>query len=328
MKFVVVGCGSIGRRHIQNLVFLGVDEIVACDTDTDRLTYVQNEPSVKSCYNQFQDDVVCDSDGVLICTPPSSHVEIARRSIEKGVHVFIEKPISHTLEGIDELLEEGDRGHLTICIGYNFRFHPGVRKVKQIIDEGRIGKVLSVRAEFGQSLAEWRPWQDYRKSYTAMEALGGGIILDGSHEIDYLRYLVGEIKQVSCFAGRVSKLEVETEDVAEIILRFENDVLGSIHIDFFRPGYKRTCEVVGETGVVSWDYSDGSVKIYSVQSGKWEVINLEANDDKMYLNEMRHFINCVKGSETALVDGLQGKKSLEAALAVKESSKSGKIVEL
>ena len=328
MKFVVVGCGSIGRRHIRNLCSLGVDEIVACDTDAERLAYVKNEPAVKSCYNQFQDDLVSDADGLLVCTPPSSHVEIARKSIEKGVHVFIEKPISHTLEGIDELIEEGCRKHLTICVGYNFRFHPGLKKVKQIINEGRIGRLLSARAEFGQNLAEWRPWQDYRKSYTAIEALGGGIILDASHEIDYLRYLVGDIEQVGCFADRISELEVETEDVAEIILRFKNNILGSVHIDFFRPGYKRACEVIGETGVVNWDYSNESVRIYSVQSDKWEAINLEAGDDEMYLNEMRHFINCVKGSEASLVDGLEAKKSLEALLAAKESSKSGKIIQL
>jgi predicted dehydrogenase len=267
-------------------------------------------------------------DAVTVATPPNSHIPIASASIDHGAHVFIEKPMSNSLDNIDELLEKGKKQNKIIFVGYNFRFHPGIRFVKEKIEGGEIGRVLSARAEFGQYLPDWRPWQDYRKSYTSRKDLGGGIILDGSHEIDYIRWFLGEVSEVSCFADRISSLEVETEDTAEILLRLKSGAIVGIHLDFVQRAYSRNCKLIGEKGVITWSLLDKNVGIYSAERKKWQIFSFETEINDMYVNEIKHFINCVLGKEKPLIDGADGKETLRVALAAKKSAETKKVVKM
>lgn len=327
MKTLVVGCGSIGERHISNLKTLSADEIIACDTNSERLTMVKKKYDIQA-YTDLQHAVTQKIDAVLVCTPPSTHIPIALKAIDYKAHVFIEKPMSNSLDGVDELIKRASKKELIICVGYNFRFHQGLKLVKDMVDRGEIGKILSARAEFGQYLPDWRPWQDYSQSYTANRDLGGGIILDGSHEIDYVRWLLGDVEEIFCFAGKISSLEVETEDVAEILLKFKSGAIGEIHLDFVRSGYSRTCELIGEEGIIIWDYSEKFVKIYSVKTKKWDVFNINIDPNDMYIEEMKNFINSIRGNEKTLINGKEGKKTLQLALAAKESAKSRRVLKL
>ena len=328
MKILVVGCGSIGERHISNLKTLSADEIIVCDTNPERLALMKGKYGIQETYTELQKAMEQGIDAVLVCTPPSIHIPIALNAIDYKAHVFIEKPMSNSLDGVDELIKSASKNGLIICVGYNFRFHQGLKLVKEMVDKAEIGKVLSARAEFGQYLPDWRPWQDYGQSYTAKKDLGGGIILDGSHEIDYMRWFLGDIEQLFCFAGKISNLEVETEDVAEILLKFKRSAIGEIHLDFVRPGYSRTCELIGEEGVIIWDYSGKFVKIYSSKSKKWDIFNIDADPNDMYIEEMRNFINSVCRIEKPLIDGNEGKKTLQLALAANESAESGRVLKL
>ena len=328
MKILVVGCGSIGERHIRNLKMLSVDKIIACDTSPERLALMKEKYDIHETYTELQKAMDQGIDAVLVCTPPSTHIPIALKAVDYNAHVFIEKPMSNSLDGVDELIKKASKNRLIICVGYNFRFHQGLKLAKEIVDRGEIGKILFARAEFGQYLPDWRPWQDYKQSYTAKKDLGGGIILDGSHEIDYMRWLLGDIEQIFCFAGKISSLEVETEDVAEILLKFKSGAIGEIHLDFVRPGYSRTCELIGEEGVIIWDYSEKSVKTYSSKSKKWDIFNIDADTNDMYIEETKNFINSVYGNEKPLINGKEGKKTLQLALAAKESAKSRRILKL
>ena len=329
MKILVVGCGSIGERHIRNLKRLSVDKIIACDTNPERLALMKGKYGIiQETYTELQEAMDQGIDAVLICTPPSTHVPLALKAIDYNAHVFIEKTMSNSVDGVDELIKRASKNGLIICVGYNFRFHQGLKLVKDKVDGEEIGKIFFARAEFGQYLPDWRPWQDYRQSYTAKKDLGGGIILDGSHEIDYMRWLLGEVEEIFCFAGKISNLEVETEDVAEILLKLKSGAIGEIHLDFVRPGYSRTCELIGEEGVIVWDYSGKLVRIYSSKTKKWNIFNIDVDTNDMYIEEMKNFINSVSGNEKTLIDGNEGRKTLQLALAAKESAKSGKVVKL
>ena len=328
MKIIVVGCGSIGERHIRNLKRLSVDEIVACDTNPERLTVMKEKYDIQETYMELQKAMDQEIDAVLVCTPPSTHIPVALKAIDYKAHVFIEKPMSNNLDGVDELIKRASKNELIICVGYNFRFHQGLKLVKDMVDRGEIGKILSARAEFGQYLPDWRPWQDYTQSYTAKKNLGGGIILDGSHEIDYMRWLLGDIEQIFCFAGNISNLEVETEDVAEILLKFKSGAIAEIHLDFVRHDYSRTCEIISEKGTIKWSYQDGFVKVYSMDAKKWKTFNIKADPNDMYMQEMQHFLRCIDGLSVPLIDAIQGKRVLEIALAAKESNEKGTAVNL
>jgi predicted dehydrogenase len=327
MRFLIIGCGSIGERHIRNLQTLSVGEILVHDTDITRLTSVGKKYHVK-IYTNLDEALNQRVDAFVISVPPSLHIPFALKGIEHGAHLFIEKPLSHNLDMVDNLLEQAKTKGLVILVGYNLRFHPGLKLVKQLLDRGTIGKVLAAIVEAGQYLPDWRPWQDYRQSYSARSELGGGIILDSSHELDYIRWLIGEVRDVCCIAGKTSNLDTNVEDTAEIILKFDNNAIAGVHLDFVQRAYSRSCKLIGEEGTIIWDYSENKVSLFSAKSGHWEETKVKAEPNDMYVEEMKHFVKCIRGQESPVVEGITGKRVLEIALAAKQSNASGKLLRL
>jgi predicted dehydrogenase len=326
MRFLVVGCGSIGERHVRNLISLGERDILVHDSDRKRMEEIRRKygVDVRRELGPSLDEV----DALLVCTPPVTHVPLAKMALDAGLNVFVEKPLSHTMDGVDEIVKTAKRRGLVLAVGYNFRFHPGMRKVKEKLESGLIGRVMWGRAIVGQYLPDWRPWQDYRKSYTARREMGGGIILDGSHELDYMRWLMGEVNSVLCFAGKLSSLEVNVEDSADILMRHEGGRVSNVHMDFIRRDYFRVCEIVGEEGTVRWSFPSGTAELYSARTKRWRMVYAGCDPNEMYVREMRCFIRCIQGKEAPLVDGEEGRKTLEVALAAKKSAASGRTVKV
>lgn len=317
---VVAGSGSIGRRHMRNLRSLGVKNLVACDPEPARLAPAISEFDVKS-FSDFEEALEkVRPDLVLICTPPVFHVPQARHAIAAGAHVFIEKPLSHSMEGVQQLLAESKQRGCVVQVGYNLRFHPAIHKLKQIVQDNTIGRILWARAEVGQYLPDWRPSQDYRQSYTARRELGGGIILDASHELDYLLWFLGEPIEILCMAGTVSQLEVNVEDSASMILRFVSGAHADLHVDFVQRVASRSCKLVGEDGTAVWE--DGAPVAVRLQrpSQEPESWQYDFDDNNMYVAELKHFLSCVETNQKPLVDADQGAKVLEWALAAKAAA--------
>lgn len=321
-RALVVGAGSIGQRHLKNLKTLGVQELIACDPDGQRLKAVA-ELHVTGFADFAESLSVGEPDLVFICTPPVFHVAQAIEALKMGAHVFIEKPLSDRLEKVDYLIEEASRRNRVVQVGYNLRFNPGIKRLKQLIDDSVIGKVLWARLEVGQYLPDWRPSQDYRENYSARRDLGGGIVLDASHEIDYAIWLLGKPLKVACMAAKVSQLEVDVEDCATLLLRFETGVQADIHLDFVQRSYTRCCKVVGELGTIEWDYSNREIKVFDSATGLCETrtYDFEANDT--YVAELEHFLDCIDNNRNPMVDLRQGKLVLEVALAAKAAAGDG-----
>jgi predicted dehydrogenase len=327
MKILVIGCGSIGERHIKNLITLSAGSIIVSDTNPDRLEYIK-EKYFLDVFDDVDAAFTTHPDIVLVCTPPPLHIPLAMKAVDHGCHVFIEKPLSHTLEHVDGLLSKAKKKQRIVFVGYNLRFQKGIRLMKQLLEEEAIGKTLAIRAEFGQYLPDWRPSQDYTKSYTAQQSMGGGIILDGSHEIDYVRWFTGEITEVSCFAGTLGSLNVDVEDTAEILLKTTNGIIAEIHLDFLQRVYSRTCKIIGTQGTLLWDYSENMVRLYSAKTKEWKTYPVQTEPNEMYLEEMKHFLSCINGKAVPLIDGYAAKKVLEIALAAKKSANVGKAIHL
>lgn len=329
MNIFVVGCGSIGERHIKNLTTISPhSRIIATDTSDERLSLMRERYGIETC-KTLAEGFIEQVDAVVICTPPNSHVLIALAAIHNNAHVFIEKPLSNSLSGVDQLLEMAYTSSRVVFVGYCFRFNAGLLAAKKLIDSGQLGRVLFANAEFGQYLPDWRPWQDYVRSYTAKKELGGGILLDGSHEIDYLRWLIGEVKRVSCFADKLSTLEVETDDTACLLLEFANSCLGMIHLDFVRRDYSRSCEIVCEKGTIKWNYQENTLKIFRQDTRRWETnVYLPSEADDMYIAEMSHFLACINKTEKPLIDVAEGLRTLKVVLAAVASSNKREVVQL
>ena len=325
----MVGCGSIGKRHIRNLLALSVRNILAYDSNPVRSYEVREEFGVETL-NNLESAWEQDPYGAFITTPTSLHIPIAIQAAEYGCHLFIEKPLSHTFEGVEKLLALIGEKQLISLVGCNMRFHPGLQKVKELIEEKTVGNMVAARVEAGQYLPDWHPMEDYRKNYSARRDLGGGVILDAIHELDYIRWLLGEIRAVSCFAGKLSHLEIETEDTAEIILRFSNGAIGEVHVDYVQRAYSRTSQFIGDEGTIRWDYSQGTVRYYSSASARW----MEFENPKgwvanqMYVDELRHFLCCLEGGVQPEQDVSEGAKVLAVALAAKSSAQFERIERL
>ena len=323
-RALVVGCGSIGRRHAKNLKSLGLRGLAFCDTNVEALQQCRKDVEGELFSNYGEALGSFKPDLVLVCTPPVYHVEEALLALRARAHVFIEKPLSHESSGVEILIAEARRHDRSVQIGYNLRFHPGLQILKELIDSGKIGRVLWLNVEAGQYLPDWRPWQNYRESYSARKELGGGIILDGSHELDYICWLLGRPTEVSCRAEHLSGLEVNVEDSAWIYLTFPERRRAELHLDFVQRTYTRTCKVVAETGTALWDFTSQEVRWFSADEPGWHSIPyvFEAND--MYVAEMRHFLESLGRGTGPLIDLEQGRDLIRVVEAAKKSSSEGR----
>src|SRR5204862_183593 len=178
-----------------------------------------------------------------------------------------------------------------------------------------IGRPLAARAHCGYYLPFWRPGTDYREGYGARQATGGGIILDSIHEFDYLIWLLGWPREVFAYAGRVSSLEIDTEDNADVLLRFDYGAVANVHLDYLQRTYRRACDFIGEEGVIAWDYIAQSVTVYGKEDRRVEVFQESINTERnqMFVDEMRHFVRCIETGEPPVLDAAGGRPTRSAA---------------
>jgi len=329
MKLLVVGCGSIGERHIRNLKSPLATDVIACDVRKERLRLIEKKYGIET-YGDIEKALAQQVSAVLICTPTSTHIPIALAAANRGYHLFIEKPLAHALDGIDQLIRIVREKKIVTLVGCNTRFFASMKFVKKLVDNGSIGRVLVAKASCGFYLPYWHPREDYRRSYTANKSLGGGIILDDIHEIDYLRWLLGEVKEVFCISDKISNLEMDTEDFASILLKFEGGTIAEVHLDCLQHTYRRSCELIGEKGIIIWDYINESVRLFIGSEKKWQIFSkdLKTGKNVMFIAEMRHFIDCIEGRDTSTNSLTEAKRVLEIALAAKKSSQTGRFIKL
>ncbi len=326
---LVVGCGSIGRRHARNLLSLGAREIAVFDASPERRNHLACELGVDAVENLDQ-GWERKPDVVIIALPTSLHVPLAQDAARRGCHLFVEKPLSDRLDNVEDLLEMVSQQELVTLVGCNMRFHPGLVAIKRLLDEQAVGRIIAARVEVGHYLPDWHPQEDYRQGYSARKELGGGVILDAIHEIDYIRWLLGEVAVVTCLAGKCSRLEIDTEDTAAMLLRFENGAVGEIHLDYVQRAYRRTCQIIGEEGTIHWDYTEGQVRWYSAQTKEWRVFSnpTDWEPNQMFVEEMSHFLRCLGGEERPALDVFEAARVLRIALAAKTSAREQRWVEL
>lgn len=324
MYVTVIGCGSIGSRHLRNLRALGVMQLTAVDPDTEQLAKLAEEIPGLVTTTDFEEALASGPDAVVVAAPTWLHTPLTRQAIAAGAHVLIEKPLAHDREGLAEMLDEARRTKRILMTAYSMRFHPGLRLVHGLLEEGRIGRALAVRAMCGQYLPDWHPWQDYREFYMSKEAQGGGAVLDISHEIDTLRRFFGEVRDVSAFVGKVGNLEMDADDLSILTLRFDSGPVASIHLDLLSRAYRRDLEIIGEHGTIRWDYTEQAVHVYTAATKTWEAIPFEFERNRLYVDEMATFLAACRGEGPVPVTGADSHRTLEVVLAAKAASRTGR----
>jgi len=329
MKFLIAGLGSIGRRHMRNLIALGEKNIVLYRTrkatmPDDELAGFPVETDLQEALKKHKPDAV------IVANPTALHLDVAIPAAEAGCVILLEKPVSHSMERLDGLQTAVNKSGSRVLVGFQFRFHPGMIRAKQLIADGETGRIISAHVHFGEYLPAWHPWEDYRKSYAARADMGGGVVLTQCHSLDYLPWLVGKVESVWGFVARLSDLEVDTDDTAKIALRFEGGALGSLHLDYNQQPPAHHFEIIGTKGSLQWNLSDGVTRIYRAEKKDWEVYPLAAGWERnvMFMEQMKHFIAVVRGEAQpacSLEDGIRVQRLVQA---VHESNMTQRVINL
>jgi predicted dehydrogenase len=270
-----------------------------------------------------------DPEIAVIANPAPFHLEAAKAFYEMGAHVFVEKPLAESTKGIFELINLVESRQSVLSVGYNLRFSPSLIKFRKLLNENIIGKVISVRCEAGQFLPSWRPSARYQDGVSANSKLGGGVLMELSHEIDYLMWIFGQIDWVRATLSKQSELEIDVEDTAHLVLGFVSDTLtrqniGSVDLDFVRHDVKRECVAIGETGSLRWNGITGVVEL--TNEGDLEPVTLYSHTpkkDETYIAEWRDFLACIETGQIPRVTVQEASNVLNVIEAIRNSAKSG-----
>jgi predicted dehydrogenase len=328
MKFLIAGLGSVGRRHLRNLIALGERDIILYRTR--KSTLPEDELGDFPTETELEAALAYHPDAAIISTPTALHLDVAIPAAASGCHLFLEKPISHNLHQLDELKTALNEGGGQVLVGFQFRFHPGLQQVHRWLLEGAIGRPVSARAHWGEYLPGWHPWEDYRLSYSARPDLGGGVLLTLCHPFDYLRWLLGEVNCVRGLTGIFGDLGLQVEDTAEVILSFMAGSIGSVHLDYYQQPPVHRLEIVGTQGSIQWDNADGMARLFRSNEKTWQAFSPPVGFERnhMFLDEMRHFLAVIRGETQPICSLFDGQRALEVALAVHAASQTGCSVDL
>jgi len=328
MKIMIAGLGSIGRRHLRNLLALGERDLLLYRTQ--RSTLPEDELAGFAVETDLQAALAHRPQAVIISNPTALHLEVAIPAAQAGCCLLIEKPLAESLQGISELQTALRDSRARLLVGYHFRYHPGLQQVKKLLESGDIGRPLSVQAHWGEYLPGWHPWEDYRQGYSARADLGGGVVLTLSHPLDYLHWLLGEVAALWAFTSQNSDLELQVEATAEIGLRFANGTLGSLHLDYNQRPPAHWLEIIATKGTIDWDNRSGEARLYQGERAEWQVypppVDFERNE--LFLAEMRHFLQVARGEAEPCCTLQDGVAALRLASAVSASQTRGELIYL
>lgn len=316
MKILIAGLGSIGRRHLKNLIALGEKDIVLYRTGKSTLSddeFLRDFPVKTEIYEALN----CKPDAVIVSNPTSLHMDIAIPAAKAGCYIFLEKPISHSMDRINELKKSLEYHKERLLVGFQFRFNPVFRIAQQLLLNGEIGKVVSVFSHWGEYLPDWHPWENYRNSYSAKAELGGGVVLTLCHPLDYLSWLLGKPILKWSHIRTVSNLVANVEDSADAFLEFPNGALGMVHLDYIQKPPSHTLNITGTQGLIKWDNSNNILSVFRHKTSEWENFSQpEFERNFMFLEMMRHFLDVVKGKAEPFCTLDDGINALELAIKI------------
>lgn len=341
MKFLICGLGSIGQRHVRMIqsVTGGTAEIASFRSR--RLDIVISD-KLEASYGQSPEEhygltsfysmdeaLAWGPDAVFVTNPISMHIETALAAAKAGCHVFMEKPLDSSTALASELAGVLAEKSLTCMVGYQMRYHPGYRQIKQLLDDGVLGNLVSADLHFGEWLPGMHPYEDYRESHAARADQGGGVILCLSHEVDIAYWLFGKPTSVFASGGHLSDLEMDIEDTADIVLsmpRSGGSMPVHIHLDFLQKPQRRYIHIAGDKGSLVFDYRASELQLNLIAEAAPVVTSFtdfQRND--MFLSEVRDFIACATAGTRAPISFEDGLAVLDICLAAKRSLETGRV---
>lgn len=263
----------------------------------------------------------------VVATPSSMHVEPATILAGVGTHVLVEKPLSDRLDGVADVLAVAERTGVVAMMAMCYRYHPALLRIKQLLDEGAVGPVVAARCEGGFYLPWWHPERDYRQEYAAQAALGGGVLLTSIHTLDYVRWLFGEVTEVTALLARVGSLAIDVEDVAAGLCRTERGIVVGVWLDYLQRLNEHRIQITGETGDLQWSMGDNRLLRIGPERGQVTEEILPADGaEGMYLRELEVFLDAVRRGVTSPIPLSEGVRDLELTQVFRQAAAEGRRV--
>ena len=327
MKILIIGFGSIAKRHINNLIHNINCEIIVYSRRKN-IRFLDHK-KIK-VLNSLEKCLLEKPDVAFITNETAFHIPMAIKMAKSGLDLFIEKPLSNSTNGIKTLQKIVKQKKLVTQMGCNLRFHKCIIKIRQLINQKKIGRIISIQSENGSYLPDWHIHEDYRKGYASDRKLGGGIILTMIHDIDYLYWIFGNPKSIFSVSGKFSDLDISAEDYCSSIIEFKNNITAELHLDFFQRPEFRGCKIKGTKGVIYWNSDKNEIRLFKNRKKVWEVVLAlkKFQRNEMYIDEIIHFLKCVKNRKQTINNLDEGIKTMKIALAMKKSSKNRRMVKI
>ena len=338
---LVIGYGSIGRRHVFNLlnhtnfkiiIFSQRTSIIRNDFKKISKQMLVNRLEIS---NSLEKSLLLHPKIAFISNETSKHISVGIKLARKGIDIFIEKPLSNSSNDIKQFEKIIINKKLISMVGCNFRFFPPFKEIKKLLNKKITGKIYSIQLENSSYLPDWHPYENYEKSYAAKKNLGGGVTLTQIHELDYLCWFFGLPIEVTTIMDKISSLKINVDDISESILKFANSSIAKIHLDFIqKPSYK-SCKIIGSKGIISWNSDENEIKFFNSKKQKWNkhkiLNNYKLSSKKinqMYVDELIYFLNCVKKRNQPMNNISEARAILNVALSMKKSSNLKKTIKI
>lgn len=323
-RILIVGQGSIGKLH------KGVVESILPHSTIKTLSYRRHavvEKNKTADFYTIEDALKFNPEISIIANPSPYHYEAAMPLIKHGSHVLIEKPIATNVLDAAALISESVKNKIILLTGYNLRHHLALVEFKRAIDSGVLGSIYYANCSVGQNLVGWRSGVDYRNTVSAKKDMGGGVLLELSHEFDYLEWIFGSPVKLFCAASKKSSLEIDVEDSASIILTYKDNFFINVVMDFIRCDTKRAIEVVGSRGTITLDLISGVVKFYGENNlgGEIKFDNRGQREDT-YVRQFKHFLKLIQEKNYFMNEVNSGINALKVVVNAKESAAHNKII--
>lgn len=313
---LIVGSGSVGKRHARNLAALGCS-ISCIDPRADRREEIAREVgAIASFTSEDEAFAIGIYDGVVIASPPHVHVRQSIAALEAGYPVLLEKPVCPTLRNAVELRDAAARLKVPLLMGYTWRWWPPLAEVRSLLNKKAIGSVRHVQFHMSAHLADWHPWEAYQNFFMARRELGGGALLDESHWIDLMLWLFGKPAEVSGRVDRISDLEIDTDDNVDLIFAYTQGPRITMHLDLFGRPHEKFIRFVGSEGSIFWSADPNQLAIAHAAAGDWKKTSYTCERNDMFVAAAKEFLEMIGGQPArtcTLEDGIGVLEVIEAA---------------
>jgi predicted dehydrogenase len=321
-KAVVIGLGNIALRHRRNLKQLFPEVLIIAVPASGRVSN-QNVKFSDQIILTLEEAIKEKVDIAIVASPAPFHAIHVKSLLLAGIPTLVEKPVTSNSQDAQELIRIHNETGTPTAVGYCLRYMPSTIKMKELLEQNIIGNIYNAFVSVGQYLPDWRPSTEYQNSVSAKKSLGGGVLLELSHEIDYIQWLLGSMEVQYAQLRSSSELNLEVEELADVILVSDIGTVCNIHLDLLQKKASRTCSFIGENGRLDWDLPSNTIQLHTKEGSVCLFSEADWDSNQMYLSLLTDFLDLVAGHKNSSIDLEQATKTVELIEDIKSCAIQG-----